>query len=282
MSGLSSLAWRRQTILPGFPLALGIVLPFLLFVIVVPVVSMVAFGVRLDAGRLWEALLVERVQAALWLSFRSSLIAACVATPVGLLLAWVFQRYDFWGRALLDALVDVPFALPTAVTGISLAYLYGPEGPMGQLLAPLGVSLAFQQGGILLALVLVSLPFAVRSVQPVIATLAADREDAAATLGASSWTIFWRVSFPQLRLALLTGFTLSFARGVGEYGSVIFIAGNRPFRTEVAPLLIITRLEEYDYVAAFAIALAMMGLSLLVLLPMAWMQRRQREEVGHG
>lgn len=282
MFASAALALRRQNVLPGFPLSLGIALPFLLLFVVLPIASMLGYVLALDPGRIWASLQSERLQAALALSFGAALVAALIATPIGLLLAWVLARYEFWGRRVIDALIDVPFALPTAVTGIALAYLYGPQGYLGALLADWGIHLAFQRGGIVLALVFVSLPFVVRTVQPVIEALVPERAEAAATLGAGPWTIFRRVQLPELRTALATGFALSFARGVGEYGSVIFIAGNRPFRTEVAPLLIITRLEEFDYVGAFAVATAMLVFSMVVLLWMSRLQRSRLAEVQRG
>lgn len=273
------LAFRRQNILPGFPLSLGITLPFLVVFVLVPIGAMLVYVFSLDAGLVWDALQSERLRAALRLSFGSAFVAALLATPIGLLLAWVIARYNFYGRTIVNALVDVPFALPTAVTGIALAYLYGPHGFLGAKLEAVGIQIAFQRGGIVLALIFVSLPFVVRTVEPVITGLAREREEAAATLGASPFTVFRRVQLPELRTALATGFALSFARGVGEYGSVIFIAGNRPFRTEVAPLLVITRLEEFDYAGAFAVATAMLLFSLVVLVLLSRTQRSRLAEV---
>ena len=273
-------ALRRQQVLPGF-LGSGLVTVSVLgSLVVLPLCALLVFAARVEPAAVAAALTDARVLAALRLSFGASLFAASVSVPIGLLLAWVLGRHEFPGRRAMDALVDIPFALPTAVSGIALAWLYGPHGWVGQLLAPLGIQVAFQRAGIVLALIFIGLPLVVRSIQPVVAELRRDHEEAAATLGATGLQTFLRVTLPALRPALLTGFALSFARGVGEYGSVIFIAGNMPLRTEVAPLLIVSRLEMYDYAGAFVIAVAMLAVSACTLLLLGRIQRAR--EVHHG
>ena len=218
------------------------------------------------------AIAEPRTLAALRLSFGAATLAALANVGFGLLIAWVLTRYDFPGRRILDALVDLPFALPTAVAGIALATLYGPNGPIGALLAPLGIKIAYTPAGVFVALLAVGLPFVVRTVQPVLLDLDASLEEAAHTLGAGPVTAFFRVVAPALAPSLLTGFALAFARGAGEYGSVIFIAGNLPGVSEIAPLVIVTRLEAYDYAGAASVGLAMLGVSLLVLILTNWAQ----------
>ena len=276
------LSLKRQRVLPGLVGGLAITLPILFLFAVLPITAMVLYALRLDSAEILAALSDKRLQSALWLSFSSSLIGAIVATPIGLLIAWALSRYTFPGRSVIDALIDVPFALPTAVTGIALAYLYGPHGFLGKWFNSVGIQIAYTRAGIVLALIFVSLPFVVRTLQPVIEALQRDREEAASTLGANDLQTFIRVVVPQLKTALATGFALSFARGVGEYGSVIFIAGNRPFSTEVAPLLIITKLEEVKYADAFVIASAMLFFSVLTLIVLTMVQRSKAAEATHG
>jgi sulfate transport system permease protein len=229
-------------------------------------------------GTFWETVTAPRVVASYRLSFVASLIAAAVNSVFGVLAAWVLTRYRFPGRRLMDALVDLPFALPTAVAGIALTTLYAPNGWVGSRLAPLGIQVAYAPLGVMLALTFIGLPFVVRTVQPVLQDLEVEVEEAAASLGASRGQIFWRVILPMLGPAILTGFALSFARAIGEYGSVVFISGNMPFRTEIAPLLIMTKLEQFDYAGATAIAVVMLGVSFLLLLAinlLQWLGRQR-------
>jgi len=264
--------WRDP--LPGFGLTLGWTLTWLGLIVLLPLAALVIRAADLGWEG-WAAILTStRVQRALWLSFSSALLAACIATLIGGLMAWVLVRYQFPGRRLLDAMVDLPFALPTAVAGIALTALYSGNGWLGQHLEPLGITVAQTPIGIVLALVFIGLPFAVRTVQPLLETATRELEEAAATLGASRWTIIRRVVLPPLLPAMLTGFSLAFARGVGEYGSVIFIAGNIPFVSEIAPLLIVIKLEEYDYAGATGVATLMLLLSFIMLLLISLLQKR--------
>ena len=235
-----------------------------------------SFGIGWDG--LWEILTSERILKSLQLSFSAALIASLVNVIFGILLAWCLVRYNFPGKRVVDALVDLPFALPTAVAGIALTSLYAPTGWIGQHLEPLGIQVAYTPIGITLALIFIGLPFVVRTVQPVLSDIETELEEAASALGANRWQTITKIILPILFPALLTGFALAFARGVGEYGSVIFIAGNQPYKTEIAPLMIISRLEEYDYAGATTIAVVMLVLSFAILflinLVQAWASRR--------
>lgn len=263
--------WRDP--LPGFGLTLGWSLAWLGLIVLLPLTALVMRAADLGWDGWAHILSSSRVQHALWLSFSTALIAASMATVIGGLIAWVLVRYRFPGRRLLDAMVDLPFALPTAVAGIALTALYSGNGWVGQYLEPLGISVAQTQIGIVLALVFIGLPFAVRTVQPLLETTTRDLEEAAATLGASRLTILRRVVLPPLLPALITGFSLAFARGVGEYGSVIFIAGNIPFVSEIAPLLIVIKLEEYDIAGATGVATLMLLISFVLLLAIGALQK---------
>ena len=256
--------WRRP--LPGFGLTLGLGMAWVGIVVMLPLAALAAHAAGLGMQGWMRAISDPRVLAALKVSFTSAFAAALIASLAGALIAWVLVRYRFPGRRFLDALVDLPFALPTAVAGIALTAIYAPTGWIGRWLEPLGIQIAYTWFGIVLALVFIGLPFAVRTVQPILETLGHDQEDAAASLGASRFTALRRVIFPEVLPALLTGFSLAFARGLGEYGSVIFIAGNKPFETEIAPLLITIRLEEYDYNGAIALAALLLLASFLCLL----------------
>lgn len=252
-------------VLPGFGLAFGWTLVWLSFIVLLPLAALAwkASGLGIDG---FAALLASpRVRAALELSFGAALIAALINTVFGVLVAWVLTRYRFPGRSLVDAAVDLPFALPTAVAGITLAALFARNGRLGGLLAPLGVEVAYSRVGVVVALVFVGLPFVVRTVQPLLADFDREVEEAAATLGASRAATVFRVLLPPLVPAALTGFTLAFARGVGEYGSIVFIAGNMPGVTEIAPLLVVIKLEEFDYVGATGIAVVMLAVSFALL-----------------
>lgn len=269
---------RSSSPLPGFGLSLGITMAVLSAVVLMPIGALLLRGAAIGPADLWVTINRPRVWAALQLSFMTSLYAALFNLVFGLVLAWTLTRYRFWGRKLIDAAVDLPFALPTAVAGIALTALYAPNGAFGALLAPLGIKVAYTQLGIFVALVFVGLPFVVRTVQPVIEELEREVEEASATLGASRRRTFFKVILPTLAPALSTGGALAFARSVGEYGSVIFIAGNLPNVTEIAPLLIVIRLEEFDYDGAVAIALAMLAISFAMLLAInliqVWSRRR--------
>ncbi|MET3435809.1 sulfate ABC transporter permease subunit CysT [Sphingomonas sp. 1185] len=271
-------ASTRRSALPGFGLTMGMTLFWLGLVVLLPLSALVIRA----AGMGWDGFaavgLSPRALAAYRLSFGAALAAAAVNAVFGLLIAWILVRYEFPGKKLIDAAVDLPFALPTAVAGIALVSLYANNGWIGSLLAPLGIKVAYTPLGVTIALVFIGLPFIVRSVQPVLADLGRDVEEAAATLGATRTQTFRRIILPAIAPALLTGFALAFARGVGEYGSIIFIAGNMPFKSEIAPLLIITQLEQFDYDGATAIACVMLVLSfamlLFVNLLQAWRAKR--------
>ena len=273
---------RRRSPLPGFGPALGLSLVYLCLVVLIPLAALFWKSASLGWGELFATVTSPRVLASYRLSFGAALAAASVNVGLGLLVAWVLVRYRFPGRALADAIVDLPFALPTAVAGITLTTLLAKNGWVGRFLAPLGIEVAFTPLGITVALIFIGLPFVVRSVQPVLQDLDAEFEEAAASLGASRLQTFRRVLLPALTPALITGFALAFARGVGEYGSVVFISGNMPMKTEIAPLLIITKLEQYDYAGATAIALVMLGVSLALLFAINGLQRwgRGRERTA--
>ena len=259
------MAFARHSVLPGFGLGLGYGLFWLSLIVLLPLAALVMTLGALGWAGFAAAVFNPRVLSALGLSFGASALAALINAVMGFLVAWVLVRYPFPGKRLVDALVDLPFALPTAVAGIALATLYAPNGWFGQWLEPLGIKVAFTPLGILVALTFVSLPFVVRTVQPVLEDLETELEEAASSLGASRWQIFRHVLFPALTPALLTGATLAFARASGEFGSVIFIAGNLPMVSEIAPLLIIGKLEQYDYLGATAIAVAMLVIAFVLL-----------------
>ncbi|HRK43560.1 MAG TPA: sulfate ABC transporter permease subunit CysT [Gemmobacter sp.] len=267
--------------MPGLGLSMGITLTMLTIVVLLPIGALLMKGASFGPGNVWEVVNRERVWAALFLSFRLSLLAALFNLVFGLLLAWVLVRYPFPGRRLLDAAVDLPFALPTAVAGIALTALYAPNGLFGGLAKEVGLKIAYTQWGIFLALVFVGLPFVTRTVQPVIEEIDREVEEASATLGATRLTTLRRVILPMLAPAALTGFALSLARAVGEYGSVIFIAGNIPLVTEIAPLLIVIQLEEFNYDAAASIGIAMLTISFAMLLAINLIQIWSRRRIGH-
>ena len=267
---------RTASILPGFAPALTYTLLYLAVIVLVPLGGLFWKSAQLPLDRFVAVIASPRVIAALTLSFGTSFAAAAAVLPIGLLIAWVLVRYDFPGKRLADAVVDLPFALPTAVAGITLTSLVTPHGWIGRWLAPLGIRLAYTPAGISLALAFIGLPFIVRTLQPVLEDVELEVEEASASLGARRWQTFRHVIFPAIRPALLTGFTLAFARGVGEYGSVVFISGNMPMKTEIAPLLIVTKLEQYQYAEATAIAITMLVLSFVFLLAANFLQRRQR------
>jgi sulfate/thiosulfate transport system permease protein len=266
------MAKRQTSVLPGFKLTLGYTLLYLGLIVLIPLACTFWKTSALTWGQFWHTVTAPRVLASYRLSFGASLLAAFINLFFGLLVAWVLVRYRFRGKRFLDALVDLPFALPTAVAGIALTAIYAPNGWIGQWLAPLGLQVAYTRLGVLVALTFIGLPFIVRTVQPVLEDLDPGFEESAASLGATRWQTFWRVILPMLRPSLLTGFTLAFARALGEYGSVVFIAGNMPMKTEITPLLIITRLEEFDYPGATAIAVVMLVASFALLLAINFLQ----------
>lgn len=268
----------RRSVLPGFGPAMGYTLFYLSLIVLIPLAALALKTATLTWDSFWATVTDPRVVASYRLSFGASLLAALVNLVAGVIVAWVLVRYDFPGKRLVDAFVDLPFALPTAVAGIALTALYAPNGWLGEPLAALGIKVAFTPLGVLIALIFIGLPFVVRTVQPVLEDLDKELEEAAASLGASRWQAFTKVLLPLLLPAILTGFVLALSRAIGEFGSVIFIAGNMPFVSEIAPLLIITKLEQYDYAGATAIATLMLVISfaliLVVNLLQKWQQRR--------
>lgn len=270
------LALKQRSILPGFGLTLGFAVSYLCLLVLIPLAGLFLKTATLSWSRFWQVTTDPRVVAAYKLSFGASLIAAGVNVFFGFLVAWSLTRYRLPGRRVIDALVDLPFALPTAVAGISLTSLYAANGWLGRTLEPAGFKVAFAQTGVVMALIFVGLPFVVRTLQPVLEELDREAEEASASLGAPRWQTIRRVILPELLPALLTGFALAFARGLGEYGSVIFISGNMPMRTEIAPLLIVQKLEEYDQAGATAIAVVMLVASFGVILFVNLLQRGRR------
>ena len=267
-----------RSVLPGFGLSLGITCTYLSLMVLLPLATVFTRTADLSWSEFWATVTNPRVMASYRVTFGASLVAALVNTVFGLLVAWVLARYRFPGRRLVDAMVDLPFALPTAVAGIALTTLYAPSGWIGSYLDPLGIKVSYTWLGITVALIFIGLPFVVRTVQPVLDDLEEGEEEAAASHGARRWQTFTRVVFPTVAPALLTGFALAFARAVGEYGSVVFISGNMPMKTEIVPLLIITKLEQYDYAGATAVALVMLVVSFVLLLSinlLQWAARRR-------
>jgi sulfate/thiosulfate transport system permease protein len=263
---------KKIRVLPGFNLTLGYTLLYLSLVVLIPLAATFAKSAELSWTEFWRAVFSPQALAAYRLSFGASFFAALVNGIFGLVIAWVLVRYDFFGKKFVDALVDLPFALPTAVAGITLATLYAPNGWFGQWLAPLGIKVSYTRLGVFVALTFISLPFVVRTVQPVLADLDVEIEEAAASLGANRWQTFCRVLLPTISPALLTGFALAFARALGEYGSVVFISSNIPMKTQITPLLIMTKLEEFDYPGATALAVVMLIVSFLILLAINLLQ----------
>lgn len=274
--------WRRRSVLPGFGLSLGYTIAYLSLVVLIPLAALALESASLGWNEFWAIAFDPRVSAALQLSFGAAMLAAIVNTVFGVLVAWVLVRYRFPGRRLLDAAVDLPFALPTAVAGIALATLYAPNGVFGSFLESVfGVKVGFTSLGVVFALIFVGLPFVVRTVQPVLEEIDRETEEVSATLGAGRWRTVTRVIFPAMLPAILTGFALSFARGVGEYGSVIFIANNLPFESEIAPLLIVIKLDEANYAGATAIAVIMLVISFVMLFVINLLQAWSRKWFGH-
>jgi len=257
---------KKKHLLPGYGLSLGVTLVYLSLIVLIPLAAVFLRTTELSFHEFWAVVTTPRVVATYKLTFGASFLAAVINLVFGLLTAWVLVRYQFFGKKVLDALVDLPFALPTAVAGIALTAIYAPNGWLGQWLEPHGIKVAFTPLGVVVALTFIGLPFVVRTVQPVLEDFSAEAEEAAASLGANRWQTFYKIILPAIWPALLTGFSLAFARAVGEYGSVIFIAGNMPMISEITPLMIITKLEQYDYAGATAIAVVMLVISFVLLL----------------
>jgi sulfate transport system permease protein len=271
----------RHRILPGFGLSLGITLVWLSLIVLIPLAALALKSTELTWSAFWGTIANSRTLAALGLSFGAAFVAALVNTVAGVVIAWGLVRYDFPGRRIIDAVIDLPLALPTAVAGIALTHLYVPSGWLGSWLAPLGIKVAFTPLGVVIALVFIGLPFVVRTIQPVIEELPPEIEEAAASLGASRWQVLRKVIAPEVLPSVVTGFALAFARAIGEYGSVIFIAGNLPGKSEIAPLLIMIQLEQYHYAEATAIAVVMLVLSFLLMLLINTLQRRSNRRYRH-
>ena len=274
-----ALLWRKKSVLPGFGLSMGITVTYLSLVVLIPLAMIFLKTGALGPRELWHVVTAPRALASYRLSFGAAAIAAAINAVFGVLVAWVLVRYRFPGQRVVDALVDLPFALPTAVGGIALTAIYSSKGWVGRHLDPLGIKAAFSPLGVVIALTFVGLPFVVRTLQPVLEDLDLDQEEAAASLGASRWATFRRVLLPPMLPAIVTGFAMAFARALGEYGSVVFISGNMPMKTEITPLLIMTKLEQYDYAGATALAAVMLVASFSLLLVvnrlMAWSQVRR-------
>ena len=269
-----------RRVLPGFSLALGYTILYMSLLVIVPIAACFLVAASLSFDEFWGAVWTDRARAAYSLTFGAAFVAALVNLVLGLLLAWVLVRYEFPGKKVVDSMVDLPLALPTAVAGLVYASLYVQKGWLGQYLVPLGIHGAYSVFAIILVLVFVGLPFVVRTVQPILEDFDAEAEEASASLGATRWQTFMNVIFPALTPALITGFSLAFARGIGEYGSVVFVSGNMPFKTEIAPILIVARLEEFAYNEATAIAIVLLvisfGLLLLINLLERWGKRHER------
>ncbi|MGM0881927.1 MAG: sulfate ABC transporter permease subunit CysT [Bacillota bacterium] len=265
---------KPRNVLPGFGLSLGFTLFYLSIIVLIPLAAVFFKTAELSWSEFWSTVTNARVVASYRVSFTTAFLAGLVNAVFGLLIAWVLVRYRFPGKKLIDSLVDLPFALPTAVAGIALTAIYAPNGWIGSILEPYGVKVAYSPIGITIALIFIGLPFVVRTVQPVLQDMEKETEEAAVMLGAYRLRTFWKVVLPELMPALLTGFALAFARGIGEYGSVVFISGNMPLKTEITPLLIMTKLEQYDYAGATAIALVLLIVSFLLLLLINLLQWR--------
>jgi len=276
------MAFVNRRVLPGFSLSLGYTVFYLTVLVLVPIVACISKASTLTLDQFWAAVWTERTRAAYLLTFGASLVAAAVNVLLGLLVAWVLVRYRFPGRRLMDSLIDLPLALPTAVGGLVYASLYVKKGWLGQYLVPLGIQAAYSRLAIVLVLVFIGLPFVVRTVQPVLEDLDPEAEEAAASLGASRGQAFRRVILPPLYPALLTGFALAFARSLGEYGSVVFVSGNMPYKTEIAPVLIVARLQEYAYGEATAIAVVLLAVSFAMLVLINLLERWSKGQSAHA
>lgn len=266
--------WKQHSVIPGFTLSLGYTMIYLGLLVIFPLAVLMLKTNSLGFGEFWQIVTADRVLASYRVSFVCAWVAAMVNSVFGLIVAWVLVRYSFPGKKVLDTLVDLPFALPTAVAGISLTAIFAQNGWIGQYLEGFGIKVAFTPLGVVVALIFIGIPFVVRTVQPVLEEIDKQVEEAAATLGASAWQTFRRVIFPQVLPALLTGFSLAFARSLGEYGSVVFISGNMPLKTEITPLIIMTKLEQFDYTGATAVATVMLAVSFILLLLINLLQWR--------
>ena len=273
---------KNFSVLPGFGPSLGYTLVYLSLIVLIPIAAVILKTLEMDWASFWSTVSSPRIVATYKLSFGAALLAAAINSVFGLVLAWALVRYSFPGKKIVDALIDLPFALPTAVAGIALTAIYAPNGWLGSLLEPMGIKIAFTPVGVLIALVFIGLPFIVRTVQPILEDIEIELEEAAASLGANRGQTFWYVVLPMLWPALLTGFALAFARGVGEYGSVIFIAGNIPMVSEITPLMIITKLEQYDVNGATAIAVVMLVFSFISLLAIYALQAYTAKKTGRS
>lgn len=271
---------KRKSVIPGFGLSFGVTITMLSFIVVIPLCSLVIFSAQLSPAEFWKTVTRDRVLSSYMVSISTALIASVINAVMGLVLAWVLVRYDFPGKRFMDGMIELPFALPTAVAGISLTHLTVTNGWVGKLFAKIGINIAYTKIGITVALVFIGIPFVVRSVQPVLEKLDRQCEEAAQILGAGPTRTFWKVIFPELFPALASGFTMAFARCMGEYGSVVFIAGNKPYETEIAPLMIMSELQEYDYVSATSIALVMLAMAFLILFVNAVVQSRASVKVS--
>ena len=265
---------RQKSIIPGFGLSFGIVMAVLGLIVIIPLCSLVVFSSKLTFAEFWETITRPRVLSSYKVSILTALIASLINAVMGLALAWVLVRYKFPGKRIMDGIIELPFALPTAVAGIALTHLTVKNGWIGGAFAKIGIDIAYTRVGITVALVFIGIPFVVRSVQPVLEKIDSEYEEAASIFGASRIRIFWRVIMPEVFPALAAGFTMAFARSIGEYGSVVFIAGNTPYETEITPLLIMSKLQEYDYASATSIALVMLAIAFVILLANAFIQSR--------
>ena len=263
---MKSVKKKQTRIIPGFGLSMGITITIISVVVLIPLASLIIYTAKLSPQEIWETITRKRVLSSFYVSFITAFIASLINAVMGVILAWVLVTYEFPGKKIIDGLIELPFALPTAVAGISLTYLTADQGWIGKFFSNFGVKIAYTRIGITIALIFVGIPFVVRSVQPVLEKIDGSYEEAARVMGADSKKIFWEVIFPEIKPALFAGFGLAFGRCLGEYGSVVFIAGNKPFYTEIAPLIIMSELQEYDYESATAIALVMLSASFLVLL----------------
>ena len=263
---MNSVKKKQTRIIPGFGLSMGITITILSVVVLIPLASLIIYTAKLSPQEIWETITRKRVLSSFYVSFITAFIASLINAVMGVIMAWVLVKYEFPGKKIMDGLIELPFALPTAVAGISLTYLTADQGWIGKFFSNFGVKIAYTRIGITIALIFVGIPFVVRSVQPVLEKIDGSYEEAARVMGADSKKIFWEVIFPEIKPALFAGFGLAFGRCLGEYGSVVFIAGNKPFYTEITPLIIMSELQEYDYESATAIALVMLSASFLVLL----------------
>ncbi len=273
---------KDKSVIPGFGLTLGITITLLSIIVLIPIASLVIYTAKLSMSDFLDVVLNRRVLSAYWVSIFTAFVASLINALMGLIMAWVLVRYDFPGKKIMDGLIELPFALPTAVAGISLTHLTTTDGWIGSIFAKAGIEIAYTKAGIIFALVFVGIPFVTRSVQPVLAKLDDKYEEAGQMLGAGSFTIFWKIIFPEIRPALLGGFTMAFARCLGEYGSVVFIAGNTPYDTEIAPLMIMSKLQSFDYAGATAIALVMLVTAFVILFINSLIQYRAAAKVSEA